>query len=105
MAALVEGTDYVIKPVSPNSGIVQKIVRCIETVDATNTIAITLKNKGIGPAGFIGLIGFVETTSKSVYAQEIDTTSVSAGVLTVTIPAGTDNDRRFLVLYGEGVNP
>lgn len=105
MAAIVEGTDYIIKRVSPMGGITQAVIRTINTVDATNTIVQTLSKLGIGPTGFIGCIAFVETTEDSVYAQEAVTTAVSSGVLTLTIPAGTDNDRRFIVVYGHSINP
>jgi hypothetical protein len=104
-ALLVEGTDYIKKDVSPNPGIVRVVVRCDETVDATNTLLFTLNKYGIGPKGFIGVIAFVETTSKSVYAQELVTTAVSSGVLTLTIPSGTNNDRRFIMIYGHSLNP
>jgi len=103
--ARVETTDFVMKRVSPMGGITQAVIRCAETVDATNTVVQTLSKLGIGPAGFIGLIAFVETTSGSVYAQEACTTAVSAGVLTITIPSGTSNDRRFIIVYGHSVNP
>lgn len=104
-AALAEGTDYIVKRLSPMGGITQLCIRCDETVDATNTIVLTLNKYGIGPKGFIGVIAFVETTSKSVYAQEAVTTAVASGVLTLTIPAGTNNDRRFIMVYGHSLNP
>jgi hypothetical protein len=104
-AARVEGTDYIIKRVSPMGGITCTLIRCNETVDATNTIVQTLSKLGIGPTGFIGVIAFVETTDSSVYAQEAVTTAVSSGVLTLTIPAGTNNDRRFILVYGHSINP
>ena len=105
MAALVETTDYFIKSVAPNSGIVQVVIRTNNTVDATNTLLLTLNKYGIGPKGFIGLIAFVATTDNSVVAQEACTTTVSAGILTITVPAGTDNDPRFIIIYGQGLNP
>jgi hypothetical protein len=105
MVEVTEGTDYFIKASTPNAGIVELVIRCTETVDAADTIAITLNKWGIGPTGFIGVIAFVETTLNSVYAQELVTTSVTAGVLTLTIPAGTDNDKRFIIVYGQSINP
>jgi len=103
-ALLAEGTDYVIKRVTPVGGITQLFIRTVDTVDATNTLALTLNKWGIGPKGFIGVIAFVETTAGSVYAQEAVTTAVSSGVLTLTIPAGTDNDRRLIIVYGHSLN-
>jgi hypothetical protein len=34
--------------------------------------------------------------------QEQPTTSVSSGTLTITVPAGTDNDARFYLVKGFG---
>jgi hypothetical protein len=42
-AALAEGTDYIQKQARPNPGIVSVVVRCDETVDATNTLVLTVK--------------------------------------------------------------
>lgn len=103
--ARVEGTDYIVKRVTPVGGISSFLVRTNATVDATNTIVLTLSKYGIGPKGFIGLIGFVETTDDSVYAQEAFTTAVASGVLTITVPAGTNNDRRHIVVFGHSLNP
>jgi hypothetical protein len=106
MAALAEGTDYVIKRVSEAGGVTELLIRTLSTADATDTMTVTLPNYGIGKKGFIGLIGFSETTDNSVFAQEADTTAVSAaGVLTITIPAGSDNDRRHIIVYGHSLNP
>lgn len=105
MTAVTEGTDYFVKQVSPNPGITCAVIRCDETVDATNTVVQTLSKLGIGPTGFIGVIAFVETTANSVYAQEAVTTAVSSGVLTLTIPSGTNNDRRLIMVYGQTINP
>lgn len=104
--ARVEGTDYIVRRVTPVGGLTSLLVRTINTVDAGDTIAITLPNHGIGKKGFIGIIAFSETTDDSVYAQEADTTAVSAaGVLTITIAAGTNNDRRHIIVYGHDLNP
>ena len=101
-----EGTDYIVKRVSPVGGITALLVRTLNTVDAGDTIAITLPEVGIGKKGFIGIIAFSETTDNSVYAQEADTTAVSAaGVLTITIAVGTNNDRRHIIVYGHSLNP
>lgn len=104
-AAIVENTGWFGKNVLPNSSIVQVVIRTNNTVDATNTLVFTLSKYGIGPTGFIGLIAFKATTDNSVYVQEACTTAVSAGVLTITVPAGTTNDPRFIVFYGQSINP
>lgn len=100
-----EGTDYIVKRMGEAGGITSVLVRTKATVDATNTIVLTLSKYGIGPKGFIGIIGFSETTDDSVYAQEADTTAVASGVLTITIAAGTNNDRRHILVYGHSLNP
>lgn len=100
-----EGTDYVIKRITQSNGITQLLVRTLATVDATDTIPITLTDYGIGKTGFIGIIAFSETTDNSVFAQEADTTAVAAGVLTITIAAGTNDDRRHIIVYGHSINP
>jgi len=101
-----EGTDYIVKRVGNQGGITQLLVRSLATVDAGDTMTITLPNYGIGKKGFIGIIAFSETTDNSVFAQEADTTAVSAaGVLTITVAAGTNNDRRHIIVYGHSLNP
>ena len=70
------------------------------TVDATNTIAITLADYGIAATGLIAVNSWVHTTDGSVITAESNTTAVSAGVLTVTIAAGTANDTRVIEIIG-----
>jgi len=103
--ARVEGTDYILKTLAPIGGITALLIRTVATVDAGDTIAVTLNKHGIGATGLIGIIAFTETTDDSVYAQELDTTAVAAGVLTITIAAGTNNDRRHIMVLGHSVNP
>jgi len=76
-----------------------------DDVDATNTHAITLADHGISATGCLIVEGWVHTTSGSVIAPETVTTSVSAGVLTVTVPAGTDNDVRIFRVTGTALTP
>ena len=101
MAALTEGTDYEVVDVGVGGmGIKEIFVRTINTADAADTLTVTLTDHGIAATGLVGVIGFKHTTDNSVMVQEQPTTSVSAGVLTLTIPAGTDNDSRFYIIYG-----
>ena len=74
-----------------------------DDVDATDTLVITLANFGIGSVIFI--LANVHTTNGSVMTIEAVTSAVSAGVLTVTIPAGTDNDVRVVMVVGTSVTP
>lgn len=102
MAALVQDTDYFVK----GAGIVQAMVCCANTVDAADTIAVTLNTIGISPKGLIGVYGWKHTTDNSVSVKEFPTTSVSSGILTITVEAGTNNDPRFYLIIGtSGVNP
>lgn len=106
MAALVANTDFFVKELTPNNNIVAAMVSTTNTADATDTIAVTLSTLGISPKGLIGVYGWKHTTDNSVSVREFPTTAVSAGVLTITVPAGTDNDPRFYMIVGtSGVNP
>lgn len=96
MAALTLDTDFFVK----RDNIVQHMICTKNTVDATDTIAITLANIGISPKGLIGVYGWKHTTDNSVSVKEFPTTAVSSGVLTITVPGGTDNDPRFYMIVG-----
>lgn len=98
MAALTLGTDYFVSQNSPNTGFVQLVVQCVNTVDAADTLAITMANYGMNQ--LIGVIGFAHTTDNSVMVQEQPTTAVSSGVLTLTVPSGTSNDPRYYIIWG-----
>jgi hypothetical protein len=101
MTAITKDTDYqIIDAGVGGMAIKTLLVRCINTVDATNTLAITLADYGIATTGFIGILSWVHTTDNSVSALETNTTTVSAGVLTITIASGTDNDARFIMVFG-----
>lgn len=76
-----------------------------DDADATDTIAITLADYGIHPSGLLAVQSWVHTTSGSVITTEANTTSVSSGVLTVTIAAGTDNDVRVIRVTGLATAP
>lgn len=100
MAALTEGTDFEVLGVNRGDVTNEIVIRAINTADAADTIAVTLTSYGISASGLIGVIGFKHTTDNSVMVQEQPTTAVAAGVLTLTIPAGTDNDARFYFVKG-----
>lgn len=70
------------------------------TADAADTVAVDVYNK-FGITKVLAVQEFVHTTTDSVVAEEtIATTAVTGTTLTVTIPAGSDNDKRFIVVYG-----
>jgi hypothetical protein len=75
-------------------------VTCPDSVDATNTIAIDVYAQ-FGIKKVLIVEEFAHTTTNSVVIQEtLVTTSVTGTILTVTIPAGSDNDKRVIVVYG-----
>jgi len=98
------GTE-VVKELNPNCGVKQILVYTQDDADATNTIDIDLTAYGISATGLLFCQGFVQTTNSSVVTREDVTTAVSAGTLTITIPAGTDNDVRIIVITGLGEVP
>src|SRR3990167_2651111 len=86
--------------VTPNSELKVVVLCLANTVDAADTVAVTLSNVGISATGLLIVEGWVHTTDGSVIAPETVTSSVTAGVVTVTIPAGTNNDFRVVRLTG-----
>ena len=100
MAALVEGTGFEIVGTVSNGVYNTIVVKTIDTADAADTIAVDLTKYGISATGLVGVLGFKHTTNNSVMVQEQPTTAVSAGVITLTVPAGTDNDARFYEIKG-----
>lgn len=72
---------------------------CPDTADATNTVTVDVYNK-FGITKVLIVEGFSHTTTDSVVIQEADTTTFTGTRLTVTIAAGTDNDKRFFAVYG-----
>ncbi len=96
-------TDIDVTEAAPNAGLKRIFVQTRDTVDAADTIAITLKTYGIHPTGLLAVNGYVHTTSNSVITSESVTTAVSSGVLTITIPGGTDNDVRVIEIIGRAV--
>jgi hypothetical protein len=67
------------------------------TVDDGDTFTFTLANAGA--TAIVGVAGFIATTSGSVVEAEAPTTSVTSGVLTVTVGGSTDNKERFYILH------
>lgn len=98
MAALVEGTSYEIIGIQRGDVYNEIVIKTINTADAADTLTVDLTAYGGKATGLIGVVGFKHTTDNSVMVQEQPTTAVSSGVLTLTIPAGTDNDARFYLV-------
>lgn len=91
--------------VVPAQGLKMVMVQTRDDVDATNTFAVTLADYGISATGLLWVSGNVHTTSGSVMTYEAFTTSVTSGVLTITVPAGTDNDVRTVLIVGQSTAP
>ena len=86
--------------VEPNCGLKTVMFLLPNTTDATDTIGFTLTDYGISATGLLTVESWVHTTDGSVITTELNTCAVSAGVLTVTIVAGTDDDSRVIQIVG-----
>ena len=86
----------------PNAGLKRILFQTPNTADATNTLEITLADYGISLTGLLAVTSWVHTADGSIITTEANTSAVSAGVLTVTIAAGTDNDTRVVEITGRG---
>ncbi len=73
------------------------VVETDATVDATDTIPVTLSK--FGATTFLGIKGFCHTTDNSVIETENSTTTVASGVVTITVEAGSDDDKRVYKLW------
>lgn len=88
--------------VVPNSELKSVVVCLANTADAADTVDVTLSTYGISATGLLIVEGWKHTTDGSVIVEENPTTSVTAGVLTITIPGGTDDDFRVYRITGRG---
>ena len=85
---------------APNAGLKSMLFITPNTADATDTLEITLADYGIAATGLLVVESWVHTADGSIITTELNTCAVSAGVLTVTIAAGTDNDMRVVQVIG-----
>ena len=69
------------------------------TADDGDTIVVTLADYGMKTIE--GILGFTHSTTDSVVITEAPTTSVSSGVLTITVGGSTDNKKRVFLVYGD----
>jgi len=86
----------------PDSELKRVFFTMANTTDQTHTLVVTLADHGISATGLLGINSWVHTTDGSVITSESNTSTVSAGVLTVTIASGTDNDFRVIEIIGKG---
>ena len=84
----------------PSLGLKRVMFSLANTVDAGDTFAITLADYGIAANGLLAISGWAHTTDGSVIAVAANTSSVSAGVLTLTLVGGTTDDFRVIELIG-----
>lgn len=85
--------------IAPNAGMVMIQVVTPATADTSDTILITLASYGIKTLW--GIYGAVHTTANSVIVAEAPTTSVSAGVLTITTGGSSQTDKiRSYLIWG-----
>jgi len=96
-------TDIDVTESSPNPGLKEFYVQTRNTVDATDTIAITLADYGVHEDGFLAILGWKHTTDNSVVVPEDPTVAVASGVLTITVPSGTDDDMRVYKVTGRAI--
>jgi hypothetical protein len=80
---------------APNGGLKSVWYSTPATSDSGDTFTITLSSLGILATGFICARGYIQTTTGSVEVAEDPTTSVTAGVLTLTIGGATNNKVRW----------
>lgn len=74
------------------------IIELDDATDATDTTTFNLGTYGM--KRLLGIYSYVHTANNSIVTIEEDTCTVNEGVVTVTIPAGTDNDKRVITLIG-----
>jgi hypothetical protein len=86
--------------VSPNSGLKEVILQFPNTTDENNTYAMTLSDFGISATGLLGIVSWVHTTDGSVIDDDVATTSVTAGVLTITLQSANANCTRVVKIIG-----
>ena len=73
------------------------ILETANTVDAADFIIVDYARYGITTVQAV--YGFKHTTDNSVVVVEQPTTSVTNSVMTITVPAGTNDDKRIYQLF------
>lgn len=76
----------------------QIVIETAATAVSADTLAVTLANYGI--TTFTGIVGLVHTTANSVLVAEAPTTSVTSGVLTITVGGSAVTKKRTYIIYG-----
>jgi hypothetical protein len=68
------------------------------TVDDGDTILVTLADYGM--AAVDSVVGYTHSTTDSIIIAEQPTTSVTTGVLTITVGGSTDDRKRVFYVFG-----
>jgi hypothetical protein len=85
---------------SPNAGLKRIILKTPNTADDGDAVTVTLADYGI--TTLLTVQGWVQTTADSVIVAEAPTTSVSSGVLTITLGSvGGSNKVRIFEIVGK----
>lgn len=75
------------------------MVELADTTDAADTVTIDMFQQ-FGMNVLLGLKGWVHTTNESVITTENSTCTVNEGKVTITVEAGSNNDKRIYLLVG-----
>lgn len=84
-------TSNVVTEMTPNCGIKEVIVSTPvgTTAISGDAVSFTLSDYGISATGLLTVDGYTQTTTNSIVVTEVPTTSVIAGVITISSGAGT----------------
>jgi len=74
-------------------------IETVATADDTDTIILTLADYGISTIESI--LGFTHSTTDSIVITQAPTTSVTSGVLTITVGGSTDDKKRVFLVFGD----
>lgn len=97
MAAIADA-DRDVTEITPNTGLKTLMVQTRNTADGSDTLTVDLTANGISATGLLFIMGCQHTTDNSVVVTLAPTTSVTAGVLTITLGAGTNELYTFLIV-------
>ena len=96
--AEIEISNQTVKELSTRLEAKQVVIETAATVDDGDTLDVTLSNYGIST--LLAVDGYIHTTANSVLVAEAPTTSVTSGVLTITVGGSTDNKKRTYIITG-----
>ena len=95
--------DVFVDELAPNTGVKELWLKSYNTADATNTFTVVLSSYGINPTGILFIESYVQTTDGSILTAELNTCTVAAGSLIVTVAAGTNDDTRLVHIVGRSL--